>query len=66
MPSERYKSDPEYARGYEAAMRREKCPHYEAPPFQTGHAAGSEAIRILEQHGFDETAPGKFTKTFTL
>lgn len=66
MPSERYKSDPEYAEGYEASMRREQCPEGKSSAFIAGHTAAREAILILEQFGFDETAPGKFSKSCTL
>ena len=64
--SSRYKSDPEYAEGYEVAMRREQCPETASVAFIAGHAAAREAILILERFGFDETAPGKFSKSFTL
>lgn len=66
MPSERYKSDPEYAEGYEASLRREQCLEGKSSAFIAGHAAAREAILILERFGFDETAPGKFSKSFTL
>lgn len=64
--SSRYKSDPEYAEGYETAMRREQCPDTASIAFTAGHAAAREAILILERFGFDETTPGKFSKSFTL
>lgn len=66
MPSERYKSDPDYAEGYEASMRREQCPEGKSAAFVAWHEAAREAILILERFGFDETAPGKFSKSFTL
>ena len=66
MAASRYKSDPEYAEGYEASMRREPCPDTASLAWAAGHAAAREAILILERFGFDETAPGKFSKTFSL
>lgn len=66
MTVSRYKSDPDYAEGYEASMRREACPDDASLAFVAGHAAAREAILVLERFGFDETAPGKFSKTFSL
>lgn len=65
MPSP-YKSDPNYAEGYEIAMRREQLPPGAGIATRAGFDAGVEARATLEGLGFDETAPGQFTKTFTL
>jgi hypothetical protein len=65
MPSP-YKTDPNYAEGYEIAMRREQLPAGAGIATRAGFDEGVKARKILEGYGFTEKSPGQFTKTFTI